>query len=149
LKRLHEIVPQGRVNGVRILLGFEHRLIDPDEFLSLAGLFAETIIGDAIQPGGKFRFAPKTADILVGPQESFLGQIIRQSKVVAGKLPQQTSDRRLMIAHELGKGVVIIVNQDPCDKIGIIERHPRSLHLGGRVFSVNIESPDEQVACPD
>jgi hypothetical protein len=149
LQRVHEIMPQGWVDGVWILLGLELCFIDSDQFLSLAGLFAETVIGDAIKPGGKLRFTPKAANVFVGPQESFLSKIVRQGEVAARKLPQQAAYRGLMIAHELGKGVVIIFKKNPRDKVGIIERHVRSLHLGGRVFFVHIQSPDQQIACPD
>ncbi len=54
-----------------------------------------------------------------------------------------------MIADQLGKGVVIIVNQDPRDEIGIIEWHPGSLHLWGRIFFAHVQSPDQEVAESD
>ncbi len=120
LERVHEIVFQGRVDGLRILLGLEARFVDPDQFLSFAGLFAETIIGDAIKPGGKFRLAPKAADVFVSAQESFLSQVVRESEVGAGKLPEKTAHGRLVIAHQFGEGVVVVVDQDPRNEIGII-----------------------------
>ena len=61
LKRVHEIVFQGGVDGLRIVFGLELTLVEPDQFLSFAGLFAETVIGNAIKPGGKFRLAAKAA----------------------------------------------------------------------------------------
>jgi len=149
LQGVHEIVFQGRIDGLRILLGGEMCFIDSDQFLSLAGLLAETVIGDAIKPGGKLRFPPKAADVFVSAQKSFLSEIIGQRQIGSRKLSEQAADRGLVIADQLGKGVVIIVNQDPRDKIGIIERHLNSLHLAGRHFLVNVQSPDEEVAKTD
>ncbi len=120
LERVHEIVFQGRVDGLRIRLGLESRLVDPDQFLSFAGLFAETIIGDAIEPGGKLRLPSKAADVFVSAQESFLSQIIRESEIGARKLPQKTAHGRLVIAHQFGEGVVVIIDQDTRNEIGII-----------------------------
>ena len=117
---MHEIVFQGRVDGLRILLGREHFFIDSDQFLSFAGFFAETIIGDAIQPGGKLRFSTKTANVLVSAQKSLLSEIICQGQIASRELSEQTADRGLVIPDQLGKGVVIIVNQDPGNKIGVI-----------------------------
>ena len=146
---MHEIVFQGRVGGLWVLLGRELCFIDSDQFLSFAGLLAETVIGDAIQPGGKLRFTPKAADVFVSAQKSFLCEIICQCEIASRELSEQAPDRGLVIADQLGKGVVIIVNQDPCNEIGIIERHLKSLHLGGRLFLVHVQSPDEEVAQAD
>ena len=149
MERMHEIVFQGWVDGLRILLGLESRLVDANQFLSLAGLLAEAVIGNAIKPGRKFRLAAKAADVFVSAQKSFLGQIVGQGEVAPRELPQETTHRRLVIAHQFGEGVVIIIEKNPCDKIGIIERHAGSLHLGGRVCLVDVQSPDEQVAQSD
>ena len=94
--------------------------IDANQFLSFAGLLAKTIIGDAIQPGGKLRFSTKAANILVSAQKSFLSEIIGQGQIISRELSEQAADRRLMIPDQLGKGMVIIVNQDPRNKIGVI-----------------------------
>ena len=87
----------------------EQFVVDPDELLPFARVFAKTIVGDPIKPGGKPRFPAKTADILVGPQESFLGKIVGQSDVGPGKLPEQTSHARLMILNQFGKSMVVII----------------------------------------
>ena len=146
---MHEIVFQGRVGGVWVLLGRELCFIDSDQFLSFAGLLAETVIGDAIKPGGKLRFSSKAADVFVSAQESLLSEVIGQGQITSRELSEQAADRGLVIADQFRKGVVIIVNQDPRDKIGIIKRHLTSLHLGGRLFFMNVQSPNEQVAQAD
>lgn len=112
---MHEIVFQGRVGGLWVLLGRELCFVDSDQFLSLAGVLAETVIGDAIEPGGKLRFTAKAADVLVSPQESFLSEIIGQSEIASRELSQQAADRGLVISHEFSKGVVIIFKKDSCD----------------------------------
>jgi hypothetical protein len=117
---MHEIVFQGRVDRLWILLRREQVFIDSDQFLPFAGFFAETIIGDAIKPGGKLRFSSKTPDVLVSAQKSLLSEIIGQGQIIPRELPEQAADRGLVIPDQLGKGVVIIVNQDPGNKIGVI-----------------------------
>jgi len=117
---MHEIVFQGRVGGLWILLGREQFFVDSDQLLSFAGLLAETVIGDAIKPGGEFRLLPKAADVLVSAQKSLLSEVICQGQIISRKLSEQAADRGLVIPDQLGKGVVIIVNQDPRNKIGVI-----------------------------
>lgn len=147
---MHEIVFQGRVGGLWVLLGRELCFIDSDQFLSFAGVLAETVIGDAIKPGGKLRFTAKAADVLVSTQKSFLSEIIGQSEVASCKLSQQAADRGLVIAHEFSKGVVIIFKKNSCDKIGICKRHAGSLHPGGRVIVfANVQSPNEDITETD
>jgi len=138
LQSVHEIVFQRRVDGLRILFGLKFRLVDSDQFLSFAGFLTKTVIGNAIKPGGKLRFSSKAPNVFVGAQESFLSEIIRQSNVGSRKLSEQAADRGLMIADQLGKGVVIIIDQNPRDQIGIIEWHPGSLHLGGRLLFAHV-----------
>lgn len=117
---MHEIVFQSRVGGLWVLLGLEHFFIDSDQFLSFAGLFAETVIGDAVKPGGEFRFSPKAADVFVSAQKSLLSEVICQGEITSRELSEQAADRGLMIPDQLGKGMVVIVNQDPRNKIGVI-----------------------------
>jgi len=109
LKCMHEIVFQGRVGGLRIRLGREQFFVDSDQFLSFAGLFAETVIGDAIKPGGKFCLTPKAPDVFVGAQESLLCQIISQREIASRELPQKPADDGLMITDQLSEGVVIVL----------------------------------------
>ena len=140
---------QSGIDGLRILLGFELRLIDPDQLFSLARLLAETVVADPIKPGGEFRFAPKTPNVFVSAEKRLLGEIVCQSEIAAGELAEEAADGRLMITHEFGKGVVIIFNKNPRDKISIIERHLISLHLRGSVFAPHVQSPDEEITETD
>ena len=128
------------------MLGLELSLVDADQFLPFAGLFAETVIGDAIQPGGKFRLATKAVEVFVSAQKSLLSKIVGQGHVASRELAQKAADGGLMIADQLSEGVVIIFEKNPCNEISVIERHPRSLHLGGSFFLVNVQAPDQQVA---
>ncbi len=134
LERVHEIVFQGGVDGLWIVLGLELTFVDSDQFFSFAGLLTETVIGNAIKPGGEFCLAAKAADVFVSAQESFLRKIISQRQVAPRELAEQTTDGGLMVSDQLGKGVVIILKKNPRDEIGIIKRHLRSLHPGGSVI---------------
>jgi hypothetical protein len=63
---VHEVLSQGGVNGARVLLGFELRLINPDELFPLPRFFAEAVVGDAVEPGRKLRFAREAPDVFEG-----------------------------------------------------------------------------------
>ena len=119
LQRVHEIVFQGGVDGLRIVLGLEFCFVDPDQFLSFPGLLAETVIGNAIKPGGEFRFTPKAANVSVSAQKSFLSQIIGQRQITSGELAQKAADGRLMVADQFSEGVMIIFKKNPCNKVGV------------------------------
>jgi len=85
---MHKIVPQSGIDSVRVLFGLPLLFIDPDELLSLPGVFAKTIVSDPIKPGGKLRFPAKGANFFVSANESVLRQIIGQGDIAAGELPQ-------------------------------------------------------------
>ena len=97
------------IDGLRIVFRFQLSFIDANQLLSFPRFFPETVVGDPIKPGRKFRFAAKTANVFVSAQKSFLREIVCQSKVGAREVPQETAHGRLMIAHQLGKGVMIII----------------------------------------
>ena len=148
MERVHEIVFQGGIDGLRILLSFQFCFIDSDELLPFAGFFAKTIIGDPIKPGGKFRFAPKAANVFVSAQEGFLGEVVGQGHVVARELSQETTDGRLMIAHQFAKGVMIIIEKNSRDKVGIVQWHVSRLHRWGSVIA-HVQSPHEKITRAD
>ncbi len=110
---------EGGINRVWVAFRLEDRLIDADKFLPLARIFAETVVSDAIKPGGKFRLAAKAGDVFVSLNERLLREIIGQREIVARELSQQTAHDRLMTAHEFRKGMVIILKKNSCDKVGI------------------------------
>src|SRR2546430_12503862 len=106
---------QTRIDNLRVRLGLELRFIDPDQFLAAAGVFAKTIVGDAIKPGGKTRFAAKAADMFVSAQKCFLGQIVGQGNVGAGKLSKQTAYSGLMTSHQFAECMLVIIDKNSRD----------------------------------
>ena len=95
------------------------RLINPDKLFAASRFFSETVIGDAIKPGGKASFTTKAANVFVGAQKGLLRQIIRQRQVGARKLPQETSDRRLVPTDQLTEGVLVIIDKNSSDEVRI------------------------------
>jgi hypothetical protein len=116
---LGEIVAKGRVGRVRIMLGLQLSFIDANKLLSFAGLFAETVVSDPVEPGRKPRLPAKTAEVLVGAQEGFLREIVRERDIGADELAEQTSHARLMISHQLRESVVIIIEKNAGDEVCI------------------------------
>jgi hypothetical protein len=116
---MRKIVAQSGIGGLRVMLAFQLSFIDANELFSFAGFLAETIVGDAIEPGGKTRFPAKTAEVFVSAQERLLGQVVRERNIAPDELPEQTSDAGLMISHQLRKGVVIIIEKNAGDEVCI------------------------------
>src|SRR5207248_11073798 len=112
-----------RIRCLRISLRLPLRLVDPNEFLSLTGLVAKDVVSDSIKPGGKLRLATEVSDVLVSTNECFLGEIISQSDIRARELSQKATYRRLMAANQLAKGVLVTINEDSCEQIGIGQLH--------------------------
>ena len=108
-----------RVNRLRIMFAFKLSFIDANQFLSFPSFLPETIISDPVKPGRKTRFAAEAAEISVSPQKCLLGEIVGQGNVRAHQLPEKTPDTRLVIADQLRKGVVIVINKNACNEIGI------------------------------
>jgi len=94
-------------------------LVNPNQLFPAACIFSETIIRDPIKPRGKTRLAAKVPDVFVSTHKCFLGEIIGQSDISAGKLAKQTSHRRLVPADQLAKGVLIIIDKNSSDKVRI------------------------------
>ena len=109
LECVHEVLFQSGVYRLRIGFGFESSFVDAHEFFALPGIFAETVIGNAIKPGGKFRLTSKTANVLVGAEKCFLGKIVGRGCVATRKIPQQPAHGRLMIPHQFRKSMVVII----------------------------------------
>ena len=109
LECVHEVLFQSGIYRLRIGFCLELGFIDAHELFALAGVFAKAVIGNAIKPGGKFRLASKTSDVFVSAQECFLGEIVRCGSITARKIPQQSAHGRLMIPHQLGKSMVVII----------------------------------------
>ena len=119
LESAREIMAESGIDGLRIMFGFQLSFIDANELLSFTGLFAEAIVSDPVEPGRKTRLAAEAAEILVSAQESFLRQIVGQRNIGADELAQQTSHTRLMISHQLRKGVVVVIEKNASDEVCI------------------------------
>jgi hypothetical protein len=119
LEGVGQIVAKSGVGGLRIMFRLQLSFINANEFLSFAGLFAEAIVSDPVEPGRKTRFSAKAAQILVSAQKGFLRQIVRQRNVGANQLAEQTSHTRLMISHQFRKGMVVVIEKNASDEVCI------------------------------
>src|ERR1700720_1492195 len=88
IQGLHKIVPQTRIDSLRILLCLPLLLIHTDEFLAATRIFAKTVVRNTVKPCGKSRFTTKAADVLVSANKGLLSQVVCQGNICAGKLPQ-------------------------------------------------------------
>src|ERR1700681_2927296 len=95
-----------------IMLGLQLSFINANELFSFASFFAETIVSNPVKPGRKPRLPPKTAEVLAGAQEGLLREIVRERDIGPDKLAKETSHARLMISHQLRKGVVVIIEKN-------------------------------------
>jgi len=119
LESVREIVAQSGIGRLRIMLAFQLSFIDANELFSFAGFLAETIVSDPVEPGGKTRFPAKAAEVFVSAQKRLLREIVRERNIGADELAKQTSHARLMISHQLRKGVVIIIEKNAGDEVCI------------------------------
>ena len=115
------------VGGLWVAFALQLSFIDANELFSFAGFFTETIVGDPVKPGGKTRFAAKAAKVLVGAEERFLGQIVRERNIGPNELPEQTAHAGLMIPDQFREGVMVVIKKNACDEVCIGERHGRML----------------------
>ena len=116
---MHKVVFQTSIDSLGVNLALPLRLIDSNQFLSSAGIFAETIIGDSIQPCREPRFTAETVDVPISANERLLGQVVSQGEIAAGELTQQTTDARLMTTNQLAKSVLVVINKNSSDKVRI------------------------------
>jgi hypothetical protein len=119
LQSVGEIMAESGISSLRIMFRLQLSFIDANQFLSFAGLFAKTIVGDPIKPGRKTGLATKAAEIFVSPQKSFLREIVRQRNIGADQLAEQTSHTRLMISHQLREGMVVVIDKNTSDEVCI------------------------------
>src|ERR1700757_927576 len=118
---------QTGIDSLRILFCLPLRLIDAHQLLAAPCVLAKAIVRDSIKPGGKARFTAKAADIFVGTEKSFLCEVIAQSDVRAGELPQQTAHTRLMPPHKFSEGVLIVIGKNSRNEVRISELHGRNI----------------------
>ena len=97
-------------------------------------MLAKNVVGDSIKPGRKLGFAAKAPDVFVSADERFLSKIIGQLDVGAHELSQQAAHGRLMAANQLAKSVLVAINKNSCEQIGIGQLHiiVSTLSLPGR-----------------
>ena len=119
LESVGEIMAESRVDGLRIMFRLQLSFVDANQFFSFPGFLAETIVGDPIKPGRKTSLAPEAAKVLVSAQKGFLGEIVRQRNIGPDKLAEQAPNARLVVAHELGERVVVILEKNAGDEVCI------------------------------
>src|SRR4051794_20599224 len=118
---------QAWIGGLRIDFALPLRFINSDELLFAPGVLSKTIIRDSVKPCREARFPAKAVDVPVSPDECLLREIVGQGEVISGKLTQQSADTRLMTTNQLAKSVLVIINKNSSDKVGIGELHARRL----------------------
>src|SRR5207247_9192614 len=121
----------------RVLFCLPLSLIHAHQFFATARVLAKAIVRDSTKPCGKPRFTAKAADDFVSPEKSFLCEVICQSDVCAGELPQQTAHARLMPPHEFTEGVLIVIGKNSPNEVRISELHGRTIKV-----------PGAEAACP-
>jgi len=119
LKSVGEIMAECGIDRLWVVFRFQLSFIDANQFLSFAGLFAETVVGNPIKPGRKTGFTAKAAKVFVSPQKRFLREIVREGNIGADQGTEQTSHARLMISHQLGEGMVVVIDKDSGDEVCI------------------------------
>ena len=119
LESAREIMAKSGIDGLRIVFRLELSFIDANEFLSFPRFLPETVIGDPVKPGRKTRFATEALKVFVSAQKSFLGQIVREGDVGPDQIAEQTSNGRLVIADQLRKSVVVVINKDSRNEVCI------------------------------
>jgi hypothetical protein len=119
LEGVGKVMTESWVDGLGILFRLQLSFVDANQLLSFAGFLSETIVGDPVKPGRKTRFSAKAAEVFVGPQKGFLREIVRERDIGADELAEQTPDARLVVAHQLGERVVIILKKNASDEVCI------------------------------
>ena len=120
---MHKIVPQTGIDGLRIMLRLQQRLIHADKLFAFARVLAKTVVSDSVKPCGKSRLAAKAPDVLISAKKSFLREIIGQRNICACELSKQTAHTGLMAPHQLAERVLIVIDKNSRDKVRISELH--------------------------
>ena len=107
------------IDSLRIVFRFQSSFIDANQFLSFPRFLPETVVGDAVKPGRKTRFAAEVPEVFVGPQKRLLREVVRERDVRPNQLAEQTSHARLMIPNQLRKGVVVVIDKDARNEVCI------------------------------
>lgn len=119
LESAREIMSESGIDRLRIVFGFQLSFIDANQFLSFPRFFPETVVSDPVKPGRKTRLAAEAAQVFVGLEKRFLGEIVREGDIRPHQLPEQTSHTRLVIPDQLRKGVVVVINKNARNEVCI------------------------------
>jgi hypothetical protein len=119
LEGVGEIMAESGVDGLRIVFRCQLSFVDANQLLSFSRFLPETIVGDPVKPGRKTRFPPKAAKVLVGPQKRLLSEIVRERNIGADELAEEATNARLVVAHQFGESVVVILEKNAGDKVCI------------------------------
>ena len=128
---MHKIVSQTGIDSLGILFCLPLVFIHAHQLLATPRVLAKAIIGDSIKPCGESRFTAKAADVFVGPEKSFLREVVCQSDVCARELPKQTAHARLMPPYEFAERVLIVIGKNSCNEVRISELHGRNTTVPG------------------
>jgi len=77
--------------------------------------------------------------VFVSADERFLGKIVSQLDVSAHELSQQAAHGRLMAANQLAKSVLVTINNNSREQVGIGQLH---------IIVSTLSRRDKQVATP-
>jgi hypothetical protein len=101
------------------MLALQLSFIDANQFLSFAGFLTKTIVGNAIEPGRKPGLPTEATEVLVSTHKCLLRKIVCEGDICANQLAKQTSNTRLMISHQLRKSVVVVIEKNASNEVGI------------------------------
>jgi len=119
LERPRQVMAKPGIGCLRIMLGFQLSFINANEFLSFSCLLTETVVGNPVKPSRKTRLPAEASEVLINTQKCLLRQIVRQRDIAANELAEHASNARLMVSHQLGKSVVVIVDKNASDEVCI------------------------------
>jgi hypothetical protein len=123
--------------------------IDPDQLFAFAGILAENVVSDSIKPRGEFRFASESPNVFVSPKESLQGEIDGQFQVGSHQQAQKTAHRRLMAANQLAKSVLVTINNNSREQVGIGQLHITVSTLSGRDKQVATRANNPAQSSPE
>ena len=119
MESVGEIMAQSWIDGLRVVFRLQLSFVDANQLLSFSRFLPETIVGDPVEPGRKTRLPAKAAEVFVSAQKRLLGEIVRERNIRADELAEQTPNARLVVAHQLGERMVVILEKNASDEVCI------------------------------
>ena len=114
-----EIMAKSGIDGLRIVFGLQLSFIDANELLSFPRFLPETVVGNPVKPGRKPRLPAEASEVLINTQKCLLRKIVRKREIAPNELAEHPSHTRLVISHQLGKSVVVIIDKNASDEVCI------------------------------